>query len=118
VMTNFPVSGLTFQRHYFGPEFAGLTNVIVTAGALDNFVTQVPSVPPTLRIGSYSYNSDSWIWLEARGTSGFHYRLECAETAGPTNWTTLTNFEAYYFQDDHVTTNFPARRFFRVVELP
>jgi hypothetical protein len=118
VTTNFPVSGLAFQTYYFSPEFTDLTNVLVTAGALDNLVTRVPSVPPTLTIGRYSYNSDSWMWLEARGTSGFLYRLDYAENVGTTNWTTLTNFEAYYFQDDHVTTNFPARRFFRVVELP
>jgi hypothetical protein len=118
VTTNFPLSGITFRRYYFGPEFGDLTNVQVTAGALDNLVTRVPSVPPALKIGSYSYYTDSWMTLEARGTAGFLYRLEYAENLAATNWTTLTNFEAYYFRDDHVTTSFPAQRFFRVVELP
>jgi hypothetical protein len=116
--TNFQVSGITFQRYYFGPEFGDLTNVLVTAGALDNLVTRVPSVPPVLKIGTYSYHSDSWMTLEARGTSGFLYRLDYSENLAGTNWTTLTNFEAYYFRNDYVTTNFPAQRFFRVVELP
>jgi len=118
VTTNFPVSGLAFQRYYFGPEFTNLTNVLVTAGALDNLVTRVPSVPPVLKIGTYSYHSASWMTLEARGTSGFLYRLDYSENLAGTNWTTLTNFEAYYFRNDYVTTNFPAQRFFRVVELP
>jgi hypothetical protein len=118
VTTNFAVSGITFQHYNFGSEFANLTNLLVTAGALDNLVTRVPSIPPVLKIGRYSYNSDSWMTLEARGTIGFPYRLEYKEDLATTNWITLTNFEASYFQVDHVTTDLPDRRFFRVVELP
>jgi hypothetical protein len=118
VSTNFPVSGLAFQTYYFSPEFTDLTNVLVIAGALDNLVTRVRSVPPTLTLRISSYSGVSWLGLQARGTAGFRYRLESAENPAATNWTTLTNFEASCNWLEYFTTNSPARRFFRVVELP
>jgi hypothetical protein len=118
VTTNFAVSGISFQRYDFSPDFADLTNLLVTAGALDNLVTGVPSVPPTLTLATSSYSGVSWLGLQARGTAGFLYRLESAKNLAATNWTKLTNFEASCNWVEYFTTNSPAQRFFRVVELP
>jgi hypothetical protein len=118
VTTNLLVSGLAFQSFYFSSEFADLTNVLVTAGALDNLKLQLPTVQPVLSLWSYHYYSDSWLVLEAQGTLGLRYRMEYTESFPSTNWITLTDFESSFFQVEHVTTNLPPKRFFRAVELP
>lgn len=118
VTTNFAVSGLAFQTYYFSSEFADLTNVLAAAGSLDNLVTRVPSIPAVLTIGTYSYNSDSWMTLHVQGTVGLRYRLEYADRLAATNWTTVTNFETSYSRMDYITTNLPVQRFYRAVELP
>jgi hypothetical protein len=118
VTTNFAVSGIVFQRYYFGPEFSDLTNVLVTAGALDNFTTRVRSISPVLKITHYSYGTNMGVTLQAQGRAGFLYRLESGENPATTNWTPLTTFEWSYYSTTLFTTNSPACRFFRVVELP
>lgn len=118
VTTNFPVSGLAFGTFHFSSEFVDLTNVLVTAGALDNLKLQLPTVQPVLSLWSYHYYSDSWLVLEAHGTLGLRYRMEYVDSFPPTNWITLTNFESSFFQVEHVATNHPPQRFFRAVELP
>jgi hypothetical protein len=118
VTTNFAVSGIAFQTYYFSSEFADLTNLLVSAGALDNLKMQLPSIQPLLSIGTYHYRSDSWVTLHAQGTLGLHYRLEYTDRYPTTNWITLTSFESSFARVEYVSTNIPPQRFFRAVELP
>ena len=120
VTTNFAVSGLAFQTYSFHPEFSDLTNLLVTAGALDNLKMQLPTIQPVLSISSGRYYPQEapWIVLRAQGTLGLNYRLEYSDGFPATNWNALSDFESSFFQIEYVSTNIPSQRFFRAVELP
>ncbi len=115
--TNFAVSGLAFQTYYFGPEFAELTNMLVTAGALDNLVAQMPSIPPALSVYLYRYGDYRSVRVHAEGITGLHYRLEYSDLS-ITNWVTASTFQSSTIWSETLSPTSPAQRFFRAVELP
>lgn len=120
VTTNFVVTGLEFQTYYFPSNFNDLTNVLMAAGALDNFLIQLPTIQPVMRIGEFpDYYSVEWLWVYVEGTPGLSYRLECAESLSDTNWAAIGEFESsgYLTLPKSAETESP-QRLFRAVELP
>jgi hypothetical protein len=118
VTTNFSGSGIAFQSFNFSSNFTDVTNVLITADALDNLKMEVAAPPPDLHVRINSYNHTSWLTFSVHGTVGIHYRLEYTDVLSATNWTAFTNFvSSFAWSIDLPVTN-PPQRFFRAVELP
>ena len=118
VNTNFTVNGISFQTYYFSDEFSDLTNVVFSAGALDNLRVQLPTIQPVLSIAIDRAYSQSYVVLRAQGTLGLRYRMDYTDVFPATNWTMLTTFDWTFYDILGISSNLPPHRFFRAVELP